>query len=284
MEEGSLMKKGIFCLSIDTELLWGRKDNPQPFFSDTQKAKMIIKKLLFLFDKYQIPATWAIVGELFNEGDPLWHGPDIIKMIKTYPNQEIACHTYSHEVFDEKKLNLQEAETEIKKCLKVTRPLRLRSFVFPKNIIGHLEVLKKYGFCCFRGPEPYWFSKISKRQKLFQILDFLLLLSPPISKPSKHSSGLINIPGSMLYISSRGLRKFLPVDMRVIKAKKGIKKANKIGGVFHLWFHPIDFARETEKMFLGLEEILKYAAKLRKENKLEIKSMGQITEDFLKQN
>jgi len=278
------MEKGIFCISIDTELLWGRIENPTPFLDDAKKIRLVVKKLLSLFEKYQIPATWAMAGEIFNPGDPLWHGPDIIKMIKTYPNQEIACHSFSHQIFDEKKISSQAAETEIKKCLKVARPLRFRSFVFPKNIIGHLEILKKYGFTSFRGPEQSWFTKIPELQKLFQILDFVLLLPPPISSPAKDPSGLINIPGSMYFVSARDLRKYIPQKFRLIRAQKGLNKAVKEKKIFHLWFHPIDFARETEKMFLGLEEILKYAAQLKKENKLQIKSMGQITEDFLKQN
>jgi hypothetical protein len=241
------MEKGAFCISIDTELLWGRVKNPTPFLDDAKKIRPVVKKLLTLFEKYQIPATWAIVGEIFNPGDSIWHGQDIIKMIKACPNQEIACHSYSHEIFDENIISQSVAETEIKKCLKVARPLQLRSFVFPKNIVGYLEILKKHGFTSYRGSEQSWFSKIPKLQKLFQILDFTLLFTPPVSSPSKDHSGLVNIPGSMYYVSARGLRKYIPPKFRLIKVKRGLKKAVKKKKIFHLWFHPIDFTQNSPK-------------------------------------
>lgn len=282
------MKKGIFCISIDTELLWGRRNSSQQdaFTSDVKKARKIIRKILFLFKKYKIPVTWAVVGKLFLKGDPLWHGKDIIKMIQKTKDQEIGCHSFSHLIFNEKKCSPKKAQEEIKNCLQVAKKsgIKFKSFVYPQNKIGHLKLLEKNGFSSFRGVEPYWFNKIPKGQKPLQILDFLLLLPPPVSEPAKDPSGLINIPGSMLYVSMRGLRKFIPIKIRVIKAKKGLDQAAQERKIFHLWFHPVDFARETERMFLGFKEILQYAASLRNEGKLEIKSMGQIAEDFLRKN
>jgi len=279
------MKKGIFCISIDVELLWGRKENQKPYINLVKKERSIIRHLLALFRKYKLPATWAIVGKMFLKGDPLWQGPDIVKMIQNTPNQEIACHSFTHPIFSEAICDQKTAEKEIKNCQIVAKNfgIKLKSFVFPKNIPGHFTILKKYGFSNFRGEKPYWFAKIPHFHKLLKILDFLLVLPPPVSKPLKTSSGLINIPGSMYYVSCRGLRKFIPIKVRVLKAKKGLIRAAKEKKIFHLWFHPIDFAKNTKKMFAGFEEILKYAVKLRNENKLEIKSMKQIAEEFTRE-
>jgi len=276
------MKKGVFCISIDTELLWGRRENPKPYFNLVKKERLIIKQLLALFREYKIPATWAIVGKMFLEGNPLWQGPDIVKMIKTTPNQEIACHSFTHSIFNETTCDKKIAEKEIKNCLKVAENfgIKFKSFVFPKNIPGYFNILKKYGFSIFRGAEPYWFAKIPYLRKLLQILDFLLVIPPPVSEPLRTSFGLINIPGSMYYVSCRGLRKFIPIRIRVLKAKRGLTRAAKEKKIFHLWFHPIDFAKNTKKMLSGFEEILRYAVKLKDENKLEIKSMEKIVEDF----
>jgi peptidoglycan/xylan/chitin deacetylase (PgdA/CDA1 family) len=247
-----------------------------------KKERLIIKHLLSLFRKYKLPATWAVVGKMFLEGDPLWQGPDIVKMIKTTPNQEIACHSFTHQIFSEAICDKKTAEKEIKNCLKVaeTVGIKFKSFVFPKNIPGHFNILKKYGFSNFRGAEPYWFAKIPYLRKPLQVLDFILALPPPVSKPIKTPYGLTNIPGSMYYVSCRGSRRFIPIKIRVLKAKKGLTRAAKEKKIFHLWFHPIDFAKNTKKMFAGFEEILKYAVKLRNENKIEIKSMKQIAEEF----
>src|SRR6266700_2913773 len=96
------MKKGIFCISIDLELLWGRKDmDYSKFIKRTKKERIIIKKLLLLFKKYNIPVTWAVVGKLYEGKDPLWSAKDILKWIKNDKIHELASHTYSHEIISE---------------------------------------------------------------------------------------------------------------------------------------------------------------------------------------
>lgn len=276
------MEKGVFCLSIDTELLWGRNENLAFFIQAAKKVRPVVKKLLLLFEKYDFPATWAIVGELFRQGDPLWHAPDIIKMIKKTKNQEIACHSFSHLVFDKHHSSPQLAKNEIKNCLKIAKQnnIEFHSFVFPFNKSDYLDVLKKNGFTSFRGAEPRWFKKIPKLDKILQIIDFFLLIPPPVSLPMKQPSGLINIPGSIYYVSQRGLRHFIPLKFRIIKAKKGLNAAVKKKAVFHLWFHAIDLTQETDKMIAGLEAIIKYASQLQNKGQIEMKSMKQIAESF----
>ena len=245
------MNKGILCISIDTELLWGRLETDHnPFISRAQKTRRIIKQLLVLFEKYDIPATWAIVGSLYIPPNNkvkysnLWHAPEIIKEIKKHKNQEIACHSYSHPNFDQ--ITLKQAETEIKKCIELAKKqgIKLNSFVFPKNIIKHLDSLKKHGFTNYRGHD--------KRN-----WELLLPTPPPVYTPSKNN-GLICIPGSMYFTSSRGTKKYIPGSLRVIKAKMGINKAIKESKVFHTWFHPIDLTDQPTKLLGALENILKY--------------------------
>ncbi len=248
------MNKGIFCISIDTELLWGRKDlNYSSFIEKTKKEREIIKKLLKLFKKYNIPTTWAIVGKL-NEGkDPLWSGKDIIKLIKSYKNQEIASHSYSHEDFSQ--ISKEKAIKEIKKN-------KSDSFIFPRNKIKFLEILKKYGFTSYRAKDKSEFELIMPR-------------IPPTGRPRK-KKGLIEVPSSMYFVSGRGIKKYIPYGLRLLKSILGINHAVKKKEIFHLWFHPVDFADNTEELLKEFEEILKYAHKQRLKNKLEIKSMREI--------
>src|SRR5260221_13427879 len=147
--------KGTFCISIDTELLWGRKDlDYSKFIKKTQKERIIIKKLLALFKKYNIPATWATVGKLYEGNNRLWSGKDIVKLIKKEKLHEIASHTYSHEIMSD--ISKEEAEKEIKNNLS-------KSFVFPRNKISHLELLKKYKFKSYRGKDEYQYELIIPR-------------------------------------------------------------------------------------------------------------------------
>lgn len=279
------MKKGTFCISIDTELLWGRRDLDLTAFTVyAKKVRSIIKKLLNLFDKYDMPATWAIVGKLFlppKKENDLWHGKDIVLEIAKHKNQEIACHSFSHIIFGSSDCSPKRAEEEIKNCLEIAEKnnLKLYSFVFPQNSIGHLDILKKHGFICYRGNDPYWFRRFGPIKKFLQIIDFLFCLTPPTSKAFVDKKGLVNIPGSMFYVSRWGLRKFMPCFCWTIKAKKGIGRAIKQGKIFHLWFHPITLSgndNDIKILLQGLEEILQYANNLRAQGLLEIKTMKEI--------
>ncbi len=253
------MKKGIFCISIDLELLWGRKDlDYSKFINRTKREREIIKKLLLLFKKYNIPVTWATVGKLYEDGDSLWSGRDIIKMIKKNKSQELGSHTYSHEIFTE--ISSNTAYQEVKKN-------KAKSFVFPRNKVKYLNILKRYGFTSYRGKDR------SAKELLFPSL-------PPTYKPTINKE-LVNIPGSLYFTSARGIKKYIPFGLRFLKCRLGIDKAIQKRQVFHIWFHPVDFADNTNRLFDEFEKILKYADQKRKDGMLEIKNMKQIAKSYL---
>lgn len=248
--------KGIFCISIDTELLWGRKDlDYSPFIERTKNERKIIRDLLKLFKKYNISATWAIVGKLKEGNDPLWSGKDIINEIKRYEKQEIASHSYSHEDFY--KIDKDKAFSEFSKN-------KAFSFVFPRNHIAYLDLLSKSGFKAFRGKDK------SKYE--------LLIPRVPPTEKVRINKKLIEIPSSMYFVSARGYKKYIPFGLRFLKARLGINRAISQEEIFHIWFHPVDFADETQKLMREFEIILKYADGMRKEGKLEILTMREIAE------
>src|SRR5258708_30958657 len=249
------MMKGIFCILIDTELLWGRKDiDYSKFIEKTKGERLIIKKLLALFKKYNIPVTWAIVGKLYEGTDPLWSGKDIISWIKKDKIHELGSHTYSHEIINQ--ISAKQANDEFAKN-------KALSFVFPRNKIKYLDLLKKNGFKSYRGKDK------SEHELLIPRI-------PPTGK-IKITKNLVQIPSSMYFVSARGIRKYISLfNLRYIKSKLGINRAIKKQEIFHLWFHPIDFADNTKPLLKELEEILKYVSDKRNNGLLEIKTMEQI--------
>ncbi len=264
------MTSGIFCISIDTELLWGRKDlNYSKFIEKTKKEREIIKKILKLFKKYQIGATWAIVGKLYEKDNELWSGIDIINMIKKDKNQEIASHSYSHEDFY--KINKKKAISELNKNVSY-------SFIYPRNHIKYLNLLKKIGYSAYRG-----IDETSISNSIILIAKLFLSITPKTNKPSQ-INGLINIPGSMYFLSARGMRKFIPLGLKYKRAVKGIDKAIKNNEIFHLWFHPIDFADNQNEQFSEFEKILVYANKKKRSGVLKIEPMIKIAKEFKLKN
>jgi peptidoglycan/xylan/chitin deacetylase (PgdA/CDA1 family) len=319
------LNKGIFVMSLDTELAWGTIDKPKSYQKNLEyykKTRKIIDKLLNLFEKYEISATWAIVGHLFLkecskskedikhpeiirpktfwyeedwfcldpatniEQDPCWYGLDIVEKIKNCKvKQEIGSHSFSHMIFSNPELTEEAANSDIKKCIELANLLNLdlKSFVFPRNEEGFYNILKNNNFVCYRGKEKSWYEKYPKKlQKIFHIIDQTFAIKPKVHTP-KENEGLYNIPASMLYLSRDSFRKFIPIKSREIKAKKGIDDAIKHKMIFHLWFHPFNLATDEVKLFKGLENILKYVDKKRSENLLEVKTMSQCVESELTQ-
>lgn len=268
------MIKAAFCISIDTELLWGRKDlNYSSFIPKVRQERIIIKKLLSIFKKYEIHATWAIVGKLFTTSKNnkpnknLWYAPDVVEMVSNTKNQEIACHSFTHPEFT--KISRNDAIKEIEKCIQEAKKINIdiKSFIFPRNKIKHLDVLKRYNFLSFRG-------KDSNSKEL------LMLRLPPVYSPSL-SNGLTNIRGSMYFVSSRGIKRFIPPYLRTLKIKLGINNAIKQGKIFHLWLHPVDLVDNSKMLFGEIENICKYVSNKKNKGLIEVKTMKEIASDFV---
>lgn len=249
------MNKPTFCISIDFELLWGRRDQPNLTFFEKRirQERVVIDKILNLFQKHNVPATWAVVGKLYEKGDANYSGIDILKKISNLKNQEIASHSYSHPVFTE--ISKTEALFEFNKFKK-------ESFVFPRNKIKYLTELKNSGFKKYRGADEYPYELLIPRV-------------PPVYLPTKES-GLINVRGSMYFVSGRGSKKYIPTNLRYLKCKLGIDSAIKQNKVFHIWFHPMDFVDDSKKIFSDFEKVLIYASKKRNEGVLKILPMKDV--------
>jgi hypothetical protein len=314
-----VLPKGVFVLSLDVELCWGIVDKPDRLKNTIKyyvQSRDCIEKILMLLEKYNISATWAVVGHLFlqecnsingqkhsdvprstypwyekdwfeespctnEEEAPLWYGQDIIKMIANCRvRQEIACHSFAHIPYGDENTKRATVRSDLSNCVHEAEKagLKLRSFVFPRNNVGYIDELKNFGFEAYRGEEPTWYRAFpNKIRKVCHIVDQFLAISPPVSK-LEYNQGLYNIPGSMFYIPMNGFRSLIPVRFRVYKARKGIRRAIKDKKIFHLWFHPFNIATNQEKLLYGLEEIFKEVSSERENGELEAKSMGEIVD------
>lgn len=178
-----------FIISLDFELKWGVIDI-ENYDSNVLGARTAIPKILSLFVKHNINATWATVGMLFcatkcdfekykpsllpsydntslnpyNEVigesesvDKLHYAYTLIDMIRKTPNQEIASHTYSHYYTLEYSQNDREFKEDIDSAIKISIAkfnIKPTSMVFPRNQINksYLKILRNnYGFTHYRG-------------------------------------------------------------------------------------------------------------------------------------
>jgi peptidoglycan/xylan/chitin deacetylase (PgdA/CDA1 family) len=281
------------------------------------EREVVVDRLLALLAEFEISATWCIVGHLFlascspvegvkhpeivrpthpwsvgdwfsedpcgrEETDPIFYGASLIEKIRACPvPQEIGCHSFSHVIFGDPGCSRDTAESELTECVRRASDsgIQLRSFAFPRNSVGHLDVLREAGFACYRGPEPVWWERpdvprVAKR--IGHLVDVLTARRPPVVTPVEELEGLWNIPGSMMLFPMHGRRRHIPASLRVRRAVKGLERAADERRIFHLWFHPTNLADETERMFGALRSILRHVSGIREKQRMDVRSMATL--------
>lgn len=318
-----MLPKGTFVISIDHEFAWGYADH---VLKERDKERIrgemgIVRRLIALFEKYGVPATWAIVAHLLEHGckwegtlphpeyprpiykgekqdwfrdhppqneysDILWFDAENLvgEMKKSIAGHEIASHGYAHILYDEAQTSHPAIMADIYNLGKVHRvhDISFTSFVFPRNVEGYHRHLKLNGFTAYRGVSQKWNDKYTGAMRRFTNLFDYYVPKGRTVLPDTKKFGLVNIPDSMLLMGRNGPRRFILPSVVVRKAKKGLKRAARRKEIFHLWFHPSNFSYSTETQFRIFEKILKYAADMREKGDIDIKTMQQVTETVQK--
>jgi len=299
--------------------------------NSSQKVRIYLEDIICLLEKYEIPVTWGILGHVVLEHcecrlgvahpemprpsykwierdwyahdpcknlteEPAFYGRDITDRIvehtsKTKIAHDIACHSFSHQLFGDHGCTEEVAQAEVKRCIKLIEEnygIRPKVFIFPRDYPGHFNVMKRNGIIAFRGEIPHAITYLesgggtsnSMREytsKAAYFASFYFAIPPPVVSPKKEH-GLINIPASMCY----NKKPFIPHRLINAKAKKGIEGAIKEQKIFHLYTHLMNFGEVSriKKFFEGFEEILSYADLNRRRNKLEITTIRRIAEQL----
>lgn len=181
-------------LSLDFELFWGVSNSRKlsDYRQNVEGVWIAIPKMLALFRKYDIHATWATVGMVMCRNHKQWReirptlmpgylrqecsnysldsvsreNPSIffarplVEQILETPGQELATHTYSHFYCGEDGASPAQfaADLECAKAIGEDVGIVFRSLVFPRN-----QVLSKYipvaaaaGLQVYRGNSDHW--------------------------------------------------------------------------------------------------------------------------------
>ena len=313
------LPRGIFTVSLDFELVWGSRDLYQadlrPLLQAAQVTRaQVFGPLLGMLQDFGIVATWATVGNLFLERNArvdgrlypgltapnhAWH-PDWYAGIPegteaTHPEyygrslvlalrdagQEVGSHSFSHPVFGDPGCSRETADSELARCVREAAELgiSLRSFVFPRNVAGHVDLLKKHGFRCWRGLEPVWYRNArvpGPVSRIAHLADVATIGHPPTVLPYQDAHGLWVIPASTSFLPYEGIRRAIPMYNRVKRATRCTEHAAKHRRISHFWLHPINLAAEPKVLLDGMRKVLGHAARLRDAGKLDILPMGEI--------
>lgn len=302
----------------------GKIDKPQ--LKEVEKVRKILDPLLDLIRYYEIPVTWAIVGHLFLDrctcsnpphpdmprpnytwfkGDwyrfdpcsnirdaPHWYGRDVVEEILEFSkdspaDQEIACHSFSHQLFGDPGCSSELAEAEIDKCTEIMKGFGVcpKTFSFPVGSVGHLNLLKEKGFVAFCSSIPRLVngSRLEKSvENVFskyvglgiEFLTYYFLLPPPVVTPKEVFPGLWELPNSMCFNKKRGV----PISLVVLRAKKGISRTVKEGKCFHMFTHLHNFGLDSTSIFCAFEDVLSFADKERSKGTLQVANVKQYVE------
>ena len=300
------LDRGLFVVSLDFELAWGTRGRPSAGKVDAylDGTRPAIEQLLQLFARFQISATWAMVGGLLLGGQrrhplladaryadipvgdckshPNWFADDIVEKIRNCPTpQEIGCHTLTHMYLNESDESRQQFDWELGEFVKLFEQRGLprpTSFIFPKHYMHHFDLLAKHGFKCYRGPESGWFERLpaAPLRGAVRLINSRLRRSPMVGLPSTSSDGLVEVPSSHFYAPFQSVGKYISIDDRIAQAIGGLNAAVKQKKIYHLWTHPFNMGLRTDELVSGWERILKHAQKLNAENLLRTSTMSNL--------
>lgn len=255
---------GTLIISLDFELGWGHRVARPSYIEKLRKHEQYIskrfKRLVQLLDFYGIPATWAVVGKLLEDGeDRLFHRPELLShIVNAQTDHEVGLHSYSHRPFDD--LSEEEAHNDLKLCMELLTSYDIEpvSFVFPQNRIDHRDVIAKYGMLCYRDELEGNIVSNSIRK-----------IAPPTVESSIEPSGLMALPGSMFIAAKR------PIRILYWQAIFAILRASVTKSTVHFWLHPHNIV--VRPSLLGmLERIFSLICGYRQNDELQIRTMSDV--------
>ena len=295
-------------ISLDAELAWGFHDLEDPPTARIDGARGAWNRLVDLFERGNVPATWAVVGHLFLDecdgvhadhpagadwfardpgGDrvsnPNWFGRDLIDRVdESDVDHEIGSHTFSHVEFGESDTDCAVADAELRLAKEVADDygVALDSLVFPRNNAGHLDVLADNGFTCYRGNAPRrWYDETPLRSAGKLTTYALGLSHPPIVEPRVDRHGLVDVPASLYLYGFEGVAQSLVAPLSECPVLQQVEAgldalAEREEGVLHLWLHPNNIT--SEAAFERMVGVVDLVNEYRRDHGVTVETMGDV--------
>ncbi|MBS1401766.1 MAG: polysaccharide deacetylase family protein [Oscillospiraceae bacterium] len=205
------MSQPTLIVSLDFELFWGMQDGwaLSEYEDHVLGGRKAIPRLLELFQKHNIHATWATVGFQFAESEtevrkyspaqkptydnpalssyrcfgqigqdekdaPCFYAPSLIEKVAATPNQEIGSHTFSHYYCRETGQTVEQfrADMMAAKAIAADKGYALKSVVLPRNQCEpeYTQVLNELGFTAYRDEENDWIHEKVNFHPLMRLL------------------------------------------------------------------------------------------------------------------
>jgi peptidoglycan/xylan/chitin deacetylase (PgdA/CDA1 family) len=227
------------------------------------------------------------VGE-DEKADPEHLAGSLVELLAATPGQEVASHTFSHfycleEGQDEASLR---ADLAAAQTIAAARGLSLTSLVLPRNQWNpaYTRAVRESGFDCIRGPQPSWAHRARPSgehgpvRRAARLADSYVGWTPPPTTAWTDVAGrdgLKDVPASAFLRPFSPKRRHLD-PLRKARLVAGLKDAARRRRIFHLWWHPHNFAGNPEANFAFLEELLDEFEDLADKEAMESLSMRDV--------
>lgn len=300
---------GRFIISLDCEGKWGMADHITPHHHHHLTHANLVdayRRLVGLFARYDVAASFAFVLAFtlseeerkavadrlvdvtvngqnwlrhYREAEAVgntdgWFCPEALEMVRADSRHEIACHSFSHAPLAEGGIASGDAVRELESCRVVAgiKGIDPKTFVFPRNQIGHVAELSAAGFAGYRARlSPSGRGLAGKLRGLAAEFDMRARAQAPIA-PTDH--GMTVIPSGYFLNWQSGIRRAVPRSVSRRRWRHILRDAAESQGVAHIWLHPhniIDGPGTLER----LEDVLIEAARLRDAGRLGIVTQAE---------
>lgn len=237
-----------------------------------------------------------LLQNINSKDNSCYFAKSLVKKIKNHPLHEIGTHTFSHYYCHENGQDIVSFKDDIRAAIAIAKSLDIEthSIVFPRNQFypDYIEFCETIGIETYRGNCWYNFNNDERQLalkeyilKMCRFVDSYINISGnnsyKLEQHNTQNSSIVNIP------ASRFLRPYTPAikalkTLKLNRIKKSMTKAAKNNEVYHLWFHPHNFAKHTEENFKNLESIFKHFKELNQQYGFESNTMLELARNFRK--
>ena len=257
------------------------------FASSRQELTPFLPAVRPRYQRTELDPYAEVLGD-DETSDPLHYAGSLVRHLAATAGQEVASHTFSHYYCleagqDEEALR---ADLAAARAIAGSLGLPLTSLVLPRNQWnpGYARAVAESGFTCYRGPQPSWGHHPQKAEttslarRAARLADTYAGLAPPPTVAWDElvsDAGLCDIPASAFLRPYSPRRRALEPRRRA-RLVAGLRTAARRGRLFHLWWHPHNFARHPGESFDLLHQLLDEADRLGASEGLVSLSMGDV--------
>ena len=294
---------GTLIISLDCEGKWGMADHLEPYhhrlLTDDALAA-VYDRIVALLSVYDIPATFAFVMAFtLTEAErrqlaPVlsrregtedswlehfwadqeaqrtegWFQPHALDAVMADGRHEVACHGFCHRPLGDESISERDARAELAAAAAVAemKGLSLSTFIYPRNEVGHVELLGEHGFIGYREKLRRPGGAIGRAVRVAE--EFNLWPAPQPAR-IRENGRPVKIPPGYFFNWRFGVRKRVPLAITETRWKHLLDRTAANGGVAHLWLHPHNLITGPDTA-VSLEAVLAHAAGLREAGRIDI--------------